>query len=127
MSWLSRVHSFPEEGVVDPFAFLDELGVLYDSSFKAVLLIGGVVVDDNQFDLSCLEEVEVLLGVLPILCDDYLGVGVIDDVFAGLDVIGGVDADGDAAGEDTSVEGEGPLRCVEADDVYCGELVALVG
>ena len=39
------------------------------------------------------------------------------DVLAGLLVVGGVDADGEAACEEAAVEGEHPFRCVEADDV----------
>ena len=39
------------------------------------------------------------------------------NVLAGLLVVGGVDADGEAASEEAAVEGEHPFRCVEADDV----------
>lgn len=47
---------------------------------------------------------------------------MLGDVLAGLQVVGGVDADGDAPGEEAAVEGEEPLRGIEADDIDSGEL-----
>lgn len=52
---------------------------------------------------------------------------MLGDVLAGLQVVGGVDADGDAPGEEAAVEGEEPLRGIEADDIDSGELWVLVG
>lgn len=65
---------------------------------------------------------EISGSILPIFSHDDLGLGMLGDVLAGLQVVGGVDADGDAPGEEAAVEGEEPLRGIEADDIDSGEL-----
>lgn len=69
---------------------------------------------------------EISGSILPIFGHDYFSLGVLGDVLTGLHVVGGVDADGDAPGEEAAVEGEEPLRGIEADDVDSGELRVLV-
>ena len=50
-----------------------------------------------------------------------------DDELAGLYVVGGVDADGDATSHDAAEEGDEPLWRVETYDVDCGVLRLLEG
>lgn len=112
---------------IDSIPFRDELGVRNDLIAVLLILEGGVFVEYDEVDLSSLKERVVSGSILPIFSHDDFGLGVLGDVLAGLRVVGGVDADGDAPGEEAAVEGKEPLGCIEPDDIDSGELGELVG
>jgi hypothetical protein len=52
---------------------------------------------------------------------------MLGNVLANLCIISSIDSDGDAASEETAVEGIAPFWCIESDDVDGCKLIKFVG
>lgn len=124
MARTRAIHALLNEHRIDPFALCDELGVGNDSASEAFVLKGVVPIKDDETDFAAFQKAEVLRSVFPVFGEHHFGLGVPRDVFAGLNVVRGVDADGNAPREETPEESKTPFRSIESDDVYRGEFAA---
>lgn len=111
------IHALLYEDRINSFSLRDKFLICHYFSSKSFIFESIISVKNNIVDFIPFQKSKILSSVFSVFSEDQLSLTVLGDVLTCRSIICRVNADGDAAGENSAIEGKTPLWRVEANDV----------
>lgn len=121
------LHSLGHKYILHSLPLGYKFTILDNFSRVIGVLVLWIIIDDNQFNIFWLEQMDELLDMFSILGKYDLGLRVLGYVLAGLLIISCINSNRDASGEETSIKGKKPFRWIKPDDIDRCELLHIIG
>ena len=126
MSWLYFLNPMLNKLRVNSITFRNKLFIRNNFSFIFLRFVVIVPVNNNQFDYTLVQKIEIFSCIVAVLGQHDFSLAVVYNEFASLTVVCCVDTHWNASSHQRTIKCERPFRSIESDNVYDGMLGHLV-
>ena len=118
MPWFYFLSSSLNNNILNSWTLRNKLFIADNSSFILSRLILFISVNNNEFNDSLIQKFKIFLSIFSILCQNYFGFRMFDNILTCLLIICGVDSYRNASSHQGTIKGYEPLRCVKPYYIY---------